>query len=122
VPDGSRRLFHEHSLLPRSHALATVARAKMSLRHMLYRCFARTCPRVLSRRCQSNSPSSRRGGAGVCRSRRVPDGVVVIVPELDTPVRAARKWSRCCTSAAEDFFNAGSKQMSAIVHFGIMSV
>jgi hypothetical protein len=34
----------------------------MSLRHMLYRCPARTCPRVLSRRCQSNSrPSSRRG-------------------------------------------------------------
>jgi hypothetical protein len=53
---------------------ATVARAKMSLRHMLYRCRSRTCPRVLSRRCQSNSrPSSRRGGV-YADLGRVPDG------------------------------------------------
>jgi hypothetical protein len=60
--DGSRRLFHEHSLLPRSHALRH-ARAKMSLRHMLYRCLRPNLSKSPLTSCQSNSrPSSRRGG------------------------------------------------------------
>jgi hypothetical protein len=66
VPDGSVSSTST-AFCPGVMLFATVARAKMSLRHMLYRCpFARTCPRVLSRGRQSNSrPSSRRGGAGV---------------------------------------------------------
>jgi hypothetical protein len=43
------------------------------------------------------------GVAQVYAILAVPDGVVVIVPEFDTPVRAARKWSRCCTSAETAF-------------------